>query len=128
MDSNQRVELTRFIWVALMIATVVVTVFGDLGGTIVPVLLFMLGAGVMVTGFVWNWGDGSLVKQQASRGSISEEFFGEKRKRDELDDVLRDLSDEELIRLRQRLSDGSVDDDMLYEQIIGTDGEFVRHS
>ncbi len=52
----------------------------------------------------------------------------EKRKRDRLDEVLRDLSDEELIRLRQRLSDGSVDDDMLYEQIIGTDGEFVRHS
>ncbi len=124
MDSNQRVELTRFIWVALMIATVVVTVFGDLGGTIVPVLLFMLGAGVMVTGFVWNWGDGSLVKQQASRGSISEEFFGEKRKRDELDDVLRDLSDEELIRLRQRLSDGTLTEELLYEELLGTDGEY----
>lgn len=122
MDSHQRIELTRFIWISLMIATVLITAFGDLGGVIVPVLLFMLGAGVTVTGFFWNWGDGSLMKQE-SRGSTAD-FLKGKRKHDEFDALLRDMSDEELIRLRQRLSDGSLTDELLYEEFLGTDGEY----
>jgi len=54
-------------------------------------------------------------------GELSEE----KRKRDRLDSVLRDLSDEDLIRLRQRLSEGAIDDDVLYHEIVGEDGEFL---
>ncbi len=120
MRDNQRIELTRFIWVALMLTVIIVTIFGNLGGTIVPVLLFLLGAGVLVSGFIWNWGDGSLNKQ--SSVSVSEDMFG-KRKRDELDAVLRNLSDEELIRLRRRLGEGSLSEEMLYEELLGDDGE-----
>jgi hypothetical protein len=47
----------------------------------------------------------------------------EKRKRERLDVVLRDLSSEELMRLKERLSDGSVDDEDLYERMVGDDGE-----
>jgi hypothetical protein len=47
----------------------------------------------------------------------------EKRKRERLDSVLRDLSSEELMRLKERLSDGSVDDEDLYERMVGDDGE-----
>jgi hypothetical protein len=47
----------------------------------------------------------------------------EKRKRERLDAVLRDLSSEELMRLKERLSDGSVDDEDLYERMVGDDGE-----
>jgi hypothetical protein len=53
----------------------------------------------------------------------------EKRKRERLDSVLRDLSSEELMRLKERLSDGSVDDEDLYERMVGDDGELqVRRS
>jgi hypothetical protein len=121
MKDNQRYDLTRFIWVSLLLTALGMTIFGDLGGVIVPVLLFVLGAGVVVTGFIWNWGDGSLNKQ--SSVSVSEDMFG-KRKRDEWDDVLRNLSDEELIRLRRRLSDGTLTEEMLYEELLGDDGEF----
>jgi len=119
MRDNQRIELTRFIWVALMLTVIIVTIFGNLGGTIVPVLLFLLGAGVLVSGFIWNWGDGSA---NQTRVAISEDYFG-KRKRDELDAVLRNLSDEELIRLRRRLGEGSLSEEMLYEELLGDDGE-----
>lgn len=49
----------------------------------------------------------------------------EKRKRDRLDAVLRDLSDDQLLRLRQRLEDGTIDDDSLYEKLVGDDGELI---
>ena len=47
----------------------------------------------------------------------------EKRKRERLDAVLRDLSSEDLMRLKERLMDGSVDDDVLYDRMVGDDGE-----
>lgn len=49
----------------------------------------------------------------------------EKRKRANLDTVLRDLSDDDLVRLRQRLQDGTVDDEVLYDNLVGDDGELL---
>lgn len=123
MDSKQRIDLTRFIWMSLMFAVIAVTVFADLGGVVVPVLIFLLGAGVLVTGFIWNWGDGSLNGKKISTGDISDEFFS-KRKRDDLDVMLRNLSDEELLRLRRRLSDGDLTEQMIYEELLSEDGKY----
>lgn len=50
----------------------------------------------------------------------------EKRKRERLDTVLRDLSNDDLIALRERLQDGTIDDEILYEQMVGDDGELIR--
>jgi hypothetical protein len=47
----------------------------------------------------------------------------EKRKRERIDSVLRDFSNEDLQRLKERLNDGTVNDEMLYKAIIGDDGE-----
>lgn len=52
----------------------------------------------------------------------------EKRKRERIDAVLRDLSSEELHRLKQRLTDGTVDDDLLYDQMVGADGELSNQA
>ena len=49
----------------------------------------------------------------------------EKRKRERIDSVLRDLSDEDLLRLRRRLLDGTVSDSHLEDALIGEDGELV---
>ena len=51
----------------------------------------------------------------------------EKRKRERLDSVLRELSNDDLIELRRRLQDGTIDDELLYEQMVGDDGELVMH-
>jgi hypothetical protein len=38
------------------------------------------------------------------------------------------LSDADLLRLRDRLTDGGIDDEALYERFVGDDGELVyRH-
>jgi len=47
----------------------------------------------------------------------------EKRKRDRLDNVLRDLSNDELYRLRERLS--TVDDIELEDRLLANDGELL---
>ena len=52
----------------------------------------------------------------------------EKRKRERIDSVLRDLSNEDLLVLQQRLQDGNIDDDLLYEHIVGDDGELIRRN
>ena len=49
----------------------------------------------------------------------------EKRKRNHIDTRLQDLSDSELMRLKQRLNDGTVNDEMLYKAIIGDDSELL---
>lgn len=51
----------------------------------------------------------------------------QKRKRDRIDNVLRDLSDKDLMRLRERLADGTIDDNILYKQIVGDDGELIDY-
>jgi membrane protein implicated in regulation of membrane protease activity len=70
--------------------------------------------------FMWNGGT-------KSSGSKSQQRESEKRKRERLDAVLRDLSDDELLRLKERLLDGSVNDDILYERMVGDDGELVEY-
>lgn len=49
----------------------------------------------------------------------------EKRKRERIDSVLRELSDEDLMRLKQRLIDGTINDEMIEQQIVGEDGELM---
>jgi hypothetical protein len=62
--------------------------------------------------------------QQTTQQADRNQSRTEKRKRETLDNVLRDLSDEQLDTLRQRLSDGTIDDDVLERRIVGTDGEY----
>lgn len=82
-------------------------------GWLIAAPLFAFGIGV-----VWTF-KVMLVNEAIHSVSL------EKRKRERIDNVLRDLSDEDLMRLKQRLMDGSVDDDLLEAQIIGDDGELI---
>jgi hypothetical protein len=50
----------------------------------------------------------------------------EKKKRERIDSVLHDLSDEDLLRLRHRLTDGTINNASLEEALIGEDGELLR--
>jgi uncharacterized membrane protein len=68
-------------------------------------ILFTI-AGVLVTGFMWV-GSESGSRTSNRTGSREED------KRERLTHALRDLSDNELIRLRQRLASGDIDDDQL---------------
>ena len=51
----------------------------------------------------------------------------EKEKREHIDNILRDMSDEELIVLKQRLSTDNLPDDKIVDYL-GSDGELVSRS
>jgi hypothetical protein len=64
-------------------------------------------------------------KARSAKTTSQDNSSLEKRKRERLDSVLRDLSDEDLLRLRQRLNDGTINEDALEEGLIGEDGELL---
>jgi hypothetical protein len=80
---------------------------------------------IPIMGIMWgSFKSDSSEKRDRARSSDAIE----KRKRDRLDAVLRDLSDDDLRRLKQRLTDGTIDDEQLYDRLVGDDGELVDYS
>jgi vacuolar-type H+-ATPase subunit I/STV1 len=92
---------------------------GGLGIIIAIVFMFPL---IILSALIWAW---ERISGMTGKQLEAAQVQSEKRKRDRLDSVLRDLSDDDLVRLRRRLNDGSVDDESLYRQMLGDDGELV---
>ena len=123
MDSHTRLTATRYIWVTMGVS--IFSLFLSAGmadgleATHVILGIAICIAGFLSTGMVWSWGElgnTSAVDMEAQ----------EKVKRERIDGVLRDLSNEELVALKNRLSDGNVDDDALYQRMtLSDDGELV---
>ena len=82
-----------------------------------------------LVGLVWHYDFDLSVKEHAKKKILDITEYSantmEKRKRTNLDAVLRDLSDDDLVRLRQRLQDGTVNDEVLYDNLVGDDGELL---
>jgi len=123
MDTRTRLETTKFIWA--LIAVILVALFissgiGDgleTGHVILGVVALIVGGAS--TGFIWN-------PDHVSNDIVSDTESGEKAKRERIETVLRDLSNEELIALKNRLADGTIDDDLLYERMaLSDDGELI---
>lgn len=74
-------------------------------------------------GMMWSLG-GKSERREAKKAARKQEAE-EKRKRERIDNVLRDLSSEDLKRLKQRLEDGVIDEEVLYNQMVGDDGELL---
>lgn len=116
-SGEDRIKLTRFIW-GMMITGIILSsmILGsDLGDDILGLVFILVAGAVFITAFIWNWGRLPMTAQEAS----------EKQKRERLDAVLRDLSDSQLQRLRERLSAGEITDDQL-NYMLGDDGELVQ--
>ena len=91
----------------------------EMGAVVIPVLFIMGGMLVVLNGFIWDWGQG-VKETKVTQGQLAEE---EKRKRDMLDSVLRNMSDEQLQALRSRLTDPDFEDDL--RVMLGDDGELI---
>jgi len=122
MRDEMKIGATLPIWFLLCLMVVIVSFRVD-GGDIIPVLIFSLMAGIMSTGFIWNWGRHPQVNDQSNEEKRSE--AREKRKREQLDEALRNLSDDQLEALRHGLSSGTITEDRL-EMMLSDDGELVE--
>ena len=70
--------------------------------------------------------DTESTAQKRNDRDLQQSSSTEKRKRDRLDRVLRDLTDDELHVLRQRLEDGYIDDDVLYSRITEAENDHMQ--
>lgn len=122
MDTSNRSAASTIMWITYL--AMVWFSFEPLGvwAILMAFVLMMPLMGAM--GMMWSMGSSKSQKSRKKQAANQSEEQ-EKRKRERLDNVLRDLSSDELIRLKQRLTDGSIDDNILYEQMIGDDGELA---
>ncbi|MCA9889080.1 MAG: hypothetical protein KC546_11940 [Anaerolineae bacterium] len=111
MTSKNLSEITMTIWGAMGIA--LAALFISTSGQVFSVfhmitaILLVLGA-VAATGFIWQWG-GVMSQQTKSL----DDTFSEKAKRERIEQVLRNLSNAELVALKKRLANNEIDDDLL---------------
>lgn len=117
MGSSDKAAATVIMWLTYL--AMIWFALGELGGWAI-LLAFVLMMPLM-GGMAFMWTTGN--KEAAIHIERAKQDNSEKRKRERLDSVLRDLSDDDLLRLRERLNDGSIDDDVLYDRIVGDDGE-----
>lgn len=116
--TDRKLTAIRYVWVAT--SFMMMLLFASMIASGQP-----LGVGHVVFGVVLGGAafvSTAVITETDDKAAYAE---SEKAKRDTLDRVLRDLSDEQLHRLQQRLRDGTIDDDMLSERIVGADGELV---
>lgn len=90
-----------------------------MGEEVLGFFFMILAAAVVSMGFIWNWGQlpnqQRLTDEQKKKAKREAEYYdlvhqtGEKLKRDDqLANALRKLSDDELMRLRERIADGEL--------------------
>ncbi len=103
---------------------------GPMGGGIAilfgTLILSVLGAAVSWMAWNLTYQPYRAESDEASQQADQSQSHRQKRKRETLDNVLRDLSDEQLDSLRRRLQDGTIDDDVLERRIVGADGELIQ--
>lgn len=133
---------TIVIWAMSFVSIVIGSIFvaPTLGEDFLGFIFMVMGAAIVTSGFVWNWGrlpqdaiNDRIKKEKEERkkknkGNSDDEYFdlfyaqtGNKRKNnDRLASALRQLSDDELVRLRDRIASGEIREedleDVLYEE------------
>ena len=127
MDGKRRMEATAAIWGALSFAMFGLFLSGGMADGVgvmhlIITIVLVLG-GFLGTGLLWNWGTIGMFNEMNAGKTSSHE----KPKRDRIEQALRDLSNEELVVLKQRLSSGEINDDVLHQYMAGDDGERVDY-
>lgn len=97
MTSEQRISLMRYIWTSLLITIAAIIIFAgnSLGGLLIPIIIFLVGGAVPISGFVLNFGK---LEQQNHAQAAQKSKNGQK-----LDKMLERLNNKEIEVLRQRL-------------------------
>ena len=114
MSEDNRVTLTAVLWFfsALALGALFISagIMGELSIGHMVIALVILALDMIATPTLLRW-----------KGSESEQ---EKAKQHRIDTLLGDMSDDELIELKKRLSDGALSDEAV--TTLGDDGELVR--
>ena len=116
MNDNRQVALV-ISWLAYL--GVIVYLANMMGPVAIPFAAIMMVPLIVMMNFLF--GD----KKKGQMQALDNMSRQEKRKRERIDNMIRDMSDDELYELRQRLQDGGYDEEILYDRMVGDDGEIV---
>lgn len=118
---------TIIIWAMVIAGTALGGVFlvPQMGDEVLGFFFMLFAAAVICTGFVWKWGQlpGQAQQRHGKQKNESYDYemgYDEKRKRDRLSNALKSLSDDDLIRLRERIARGEIQEDDL-ASVLGED-------
>jgi hypothetical protein len=116
---------TIVIWVLVIAGTAIGSVFlaPQMGEEVLGFFFMLFAAAIVCTGFIWKWGQmpgQSKQDKQKNAAYNYEADYDEKRKRDRLSNALKSLSDDDLIRLRERIARGEIQEDDL-ASVLGED-------
>jgi hypothetical protein len=94
MTSEQRISLMRYIWTTLLMTIAAIIIFaGDsLGGLLIPIIIFLVGGAIPISGFVLSWGDVAQTQD-----------FEKTKRGQKLNRILNELNTEDITALRDRL-------------------------
>lgn len=123
---TERLIATVIVWVAYLF--MININISSLGAWTIGLAFVLMIPLIVVTGGMWGMFNYHGEPAQDATQAAHDADAIEKRKRDRIDAVLRDLSDDDLQRLQQRLSTGTINDDDLYGMMIGDDGELVMRA
>jgi hypothetical protein len=109
---GSRAAATAIMWIVY--ATILGIAMGEMGNWAILLAFVMMMPLIPIMGLMWN-----------AKGASSESRKSEsaKRKRDRIDQFVHDMTDEDLLHLKQRLSNHDDEDDLAYA--LGDDGEIV---
>jgi hypothetical protein len=115
--------VTGFMW--LIYVGAVMGGMMSVGAIVIPLAFIFMFPLLAMSAFMWDLPSKIRDIRLAERGiNVNEGSDVEKRKRDRLDAVLRDLSDRDLVRLKQRLAHRMIDDEDI-QLMLDDDGELV---
>lgn len=117
MNDDNRLGVTALMWITYL--GMIWFMVGALGNWAILLAFVLMIPLIVAMAFMWGApGTRSVFNNAHSNSAATLER--EKQKREHLDNILRNLSGEELSHLKQRLEDNVLDDEML-----GDDGELV---
>lgn len=117
-----RSAATMFMWLVYMAGVFISLI--EVGAIAILLAFILMVPLVFLSAFMWGLLDRRPPQSATQSLSASATDYLEKRKRDRLDAVLKDLSNDDLERLRQRLSDGTVQEEQL-RYMLSDDGELL---
>ncbi|QPC82946.1 hypothetical protein G4Y79_00810 [Phototrophicus methaneseepsis] len=115
-------SITTFLmWLSYL--TILVMMHDELGNAIIALAGVLMIPLAIASAAMWDSFKEKEPEKKATQEVDEVSFNREKRKRDMLDSILRDLSDEQLAALKERLSEPDFEDDL--QGMIGDDGELI---
>jgi hypothetical protein len=115
MSEDTRATLTGVLWffsaVALVGLFISAAAQGELTAAHLALAFTILALAIIGTPYLLRWKDSGTEQEKA--------------KRERIDSLLRDMSDDDLAELKRRLSDVDASDKISVDSLIGDDGETI---